>query len=689
MSASGLVQIDGLTPIKKEDRKQSKVMLLFPPEWVPTAPYLALPMLTAVLREAGHTVVQRDINIEMYDHFFSMEFLILVKGRLGMHLKPLQDKEKAGTLTDQEASQKAVLEDAYAVDVFDLAERAEDAKLVVRGERFYDAEKLERALNTFREAMQYISAAYYPASLVFYPMESNLGYRPGVSQEVFACLDDERVNVYRDICNQLVLPSVSKEKPAVIGISIGTQMQLMAGLTFCKMIKESFPHIKVIIGGNVVTRLQEEWAHHERFFTEVFDAAILYEGEHALLWYLEAVNGQRAMEQVPNLMYRDADGVKQSKEVYTEKTTALPLPDFDGFPLDRYFVPERIIPYLATRGCYWGRCTFCDHGQGYFDQYRGMSAQHVVEQVTALRDKYNCRHFLFSDESYPPALFKKVSQLLVDRNVGIKWTTLIRFEETLQDQAIWDLAAKAGCCTLYYGMESANERVLNLMDKHARKSVIQNNLHQAAKAGIWNHVMAFYGFPGETRDEALETRQFVIDNQPVIHSVELFYFVAYRHTPMVRNPDKFGITIHKQEEYDLPLDYYYTLNEPVGISCLDAMQLCEEFYQRLSALGGAVNSEYVSYILKFGTNRLPQIYVADEGRRGEDGRRSQVSSPGRWPWPRGREKDGETTLSRVVSRRRVVRIAENAISRRSRSGVSLRRTARVRLSRHPPCGLVT
>ena len=85
-------------------------------------------------------------------------------------------------------------------------------------------------------------------------------------------------------------------------------------------------------------------------------------------------------------------------------------------------------------------------------------------------------------------------------------------------------------------MESANERVLNLMDKHAKKSVIQNNLHQAAKAGIWNHVMAFYGFPGETRDEALETRQFVIDNQPVIHSVELFYFVAYRHTPMVRNP---------------------------------------------------------------------------------------------------------------------------------------------------------
>ena len=73
------------------------------------------------------------------------------------------------------------------------------------------------------------------------------------------------------------------------------------------------------------------------------------------------------------------------------------------------------------------------------------------------------------------------AHLLVDQQVGIKWTTLIRFEETLQDQAIWDLAAKAGCCTLYYGMESANERVLNLMDKHAKKSVIQRNLEMAAK----------------------------------------------------------------------------------------------------------------------------------------------------------------------------------------------------------------
>ena len=389
---SELLQIDGLSPLKNGSRKTSKVMLLFPPEWVPTAPYLALPSLTAVLREAGHTVIQRDVNIEMYDHFFTTEFLVWIRARQTMQLRSLQMKEKRGELTEQEASQLALLEQIMTIDVFDLATRAEDAKRVVRGEKFYEADKLEVALNTFREAMQFISAAYYPASLVFYPMESNLGYRPGVSKELLACLDDEQANVYRDICNQLVLPAVAKEKPEVVGLSIGTQMQLIAGLTFCKMIKETFPNVHVVIGGNVVTRLQEEWPTHEQFFKEIFDTAILYEGEHALLWLIEALNGQREMTTVPNLMYRTADGVQQNKEIHTEKMTELPLPDFDGFPLDHYFVPERIIPYLATRGCYWGRCTFCDHGQGYFDQYRGMTAQHVVDQVKALRDKYQCRH---------------------------------------------------------------------------------------------------------------------------------------------------------------------------------------------------------------------------------------------------------------------------------------------------------
>jgi radical SAM superfamily enzyme YgiQ (UPF0313 family) len=642
---SELLQIQpSAIPSRSKTGRRPKTMLLFPPEWVPTAPYLALPSLTAVLREHGYPVVQKDINIEMYDLFFSDTFLIWVNARMAMQLRELEAREATDRLSEQELAHKDCLEGRLAMDVFALADQAVEAKRIVRSEEFYTADRLEWALEKFREVMAYISGAYYPASLVFYPMESNLGYRPGVSREVFACLENEQVNIYRDICRQLVLPAVHKEAPDVVGVSIGTQMQLLAGLTFCRMIKEAFPQIHVTVGGNVITRLQEELPRHERLFTEVFDSAILYEGEHALVWLLEALSGERALAAVPNLIYRDETAIHVNADIYTEKLSALPLPDFDGLPLDSYFVPVRILPYLATRGCYWGRCTFCDHGQGYFDQYRGLTAQEVVRQVKALKDKYAAEHFLFADESYPPALFKKVIQLLVDQAVDIKWTTLIRFEESLEDPRLWDLAKRAGCCTLYYGMESANERVLGLMDKHVKQSVIKRNLELAAAVGIWNHVMAFYGFPGETRAEAEETRRFILENQANIHSVELFYFVAYRHTPMVREPQRFGITIHKQDEYDLPLDFYYTLNDPGGVSCLEAMQLCEEFYKNdFEPWAVRVNArEHVFlYISKFGSNRLPQIYV----KRGQlEATRPADSVSGLVTWP-----VAETSMARVVS----------------------------------------
>ncbi len=44
-----------------------KVMLLFPPNWTPSMPHLALPTLTAYLRMRGVEVIQRDLNAEVFD----------------------------------------------------------------------------------------------------------------------------------------------------------------------------------------------------------------------------------------------------------------------------------------------------------------------------------------------------------------------------------------------------------------------------------------------------------------------------------------------------------------------------------------------------------------------------------------------------------------------------------------------
>ena len=59
-----------------------KVMLLFPPNWTPTMPHLALPTLAAYLRQNGVDVIQRDLNVEVFDEILSRRYLTAALGRL-------------------------------------------------------------------------------------------------------------------------------------------------------------------------------------------------------------------------------------------------------------------------------------------------------------------------------------------------------------------------------------------------------------------------------------------------------------------------------------------------------------------------------------------------------------------------------------------------------------------------------
>jgi radical SAM superfamily enzyme YgiQ (UPF0313 family) len=339
-----------------------------------------------------------------------------------------------------------------------------------------------------------------------------------------------------------------------------------------------------------------------------FDSAVVYEGETAFLQLIEAVGAGRTLANVPNVIYRDDSGIHTSPLSYAEDMASLPPPDFDGLPLDRYFLPERILPYLATRGCYWGRCEFCDHGEGYTAGYRTKKIEAVIEEIRGLRDKYQTRHFHFTDESYPPALFRKLTRKLVETNLGIAWTTHMRFEKSLLDDEVWKDAVASGCRYLHFGYESGNERVLKLMDKATTTEVIHRSLELSAGVGIWNHVMGFFGFPGERREDALDSIRFLEDNKNLVHSIGFGTFDLSKHTPVAKNPEKFGVTAYKNPEWDLALDYYFTVKD--GLSVEEAERVFEEF-ERNHHPGWDLRvfiREYIFlYVTRFGTNRLPAL----------------------------------------------------------------------------------
>ena len=591
-----------------------KSLLIFPPDWLPSEPYLSLPCLAAVLRPAGHDVSQLDVNVEMYDLFFSARFLEHVSQRIGSELKYLQEVSEKRELDEEEQELMQKLLTCTPERFQQFSADVERAKGILRGKDFYDIDQLEWATNCLHEVMALVSLGYYPAQICFPPIETDIVYKPFMSSEILEAVDDDQINVYRDVYRMLIRPVMERERPAMVGISIVQQKQLIATFTFCKMIKEEFPGTHITLGGNIITRIRDTLPAMEGLW-EWFDTAIVYEGESAYLKLTEAVESGGKLSELPNLIYKDDNGIHANKEVCSENLADIPPPDFDGLPLEKYFVPDLILPYLATRGCYWGRCTFCDHFQGYVEGFRTKQVDQITEEIKFLKEKYGTRFFHFTDESYPPALFQKLSRRLIETKLDIAWTTHMRFEESLLDDQVWKDVAESGCKYLHFGYESGNQRVLKLMDKATKLDAIETNLRMSSEAGIWNHLMGFFGFPGETAEEADDSKVFVEKNSAHIHSLGFMTFVLGKYSPIAFEPEKYGLTYYKNPEWDLALDYYFTTKG--GLSIQDAMNVFDEFERNHNTkwdLRTCVREYIFLYIDKYGSNHLPQLEVTKEQR---------------------------------------------------------------------------
>ena len=80
----------------------------------------------------------------------------------------------------------------------------------------------------------------------------------------------------------------------------------------------------------------------------------------------------------------------------------------------------------------------------------------------------------------------------------------------------------------------------------------------SSQAGIWNHIMGFFGFPGETEEEAEDTKRFVYENREHVHSLGFMTFVLGKYSPVAFEPEKYGVDYYKNPEWDLALDYSRT-----------------------------------------------------------------------------------------------------------------------------------
>lgn len=556
-----------------------KVLLLFPPSWHPSQPYLSLPSLTAFLRQNGvSNVVQRDMNIELLDILLTEKTCREFYQKI---LDKLKHRDSSGSLSsgapfDQEKRRALI----HAVETIPaLVKRVEPAKHTLRSEGFYDLDRYIESVNTINNALDVLSALYYPSSMT--AINNDMRYSVYSSQEIFTALDDEEENIFLNLYKDHILASILESSPTIVGISITSTSQIIPGLTLAKLIKGRNKEAHITIGGSVFTKLIENVKKIDGLFS-IVDSFIVFEGEHALLDLAEQVDGKRDFKKVRNLIYRDNNSIRINEPFFAEDLNKLPTPDFDDLPLRLYHAPVSVLPVQTSRGCYYRKCAFCNLHLDHRN-FRLRRAELLLEDIRKLSQEYQTPYFFFTDESVPVSQLREISQGLLENKQEIKWMGGVRFENALSLDVLRKMY-ESGCQKLVFGLESYNQRVLDIMKKGTKVEVVKRILDECLKVGISFHLYLIIGFPTETEKEALETLNFVLTKEYLDlpgFSCLPSLFGMEKDSPITQNPMEYGLrSIMAPRGEDLGLGYFYEVEQ--GMSSEEAERMYHHVVSQLS-----------------------------------------------------------------------------------------------------------
>lgn len=160
----------------------------------------------------------------------------------------------------------------------------------------------------------------------------------------------------------------------------------------------------------------------------------------------------------------------------------------------------------------------------------------------------------------PPKMMRGIGQAFpASAETGWSFTGLIKFEKYFRAEDFRQLYS-VGFRSIYVGLESFSERTLRLMKKNTKTETIMQNLWDAREAGIWMHSFLFFGFPGETEEDAKLTFDFVIDNPSLVNSFGATTFLLEHNAPIFHHLNDFGLRLVASPHEDVEVCYDYEVD---------------------------------------------------------------------------------------------------------------------------------
>jgi anaerobic magnesium-protoporphyrin IX monomethyl ester cyclase len=292
--------------------------------------------------------------------------------------------------------------------------------------------------------------------------------------------------------------------PDIIGFPClsSSQEWVISMARFCK---RKSPGARIILGGP-----------HPTFFPEVIeeeavDIICRGEGEYALLELADKFDKGEDYTGILNLWVKEGGRVARNEvRPLIENLDELPFPD-RGLYIRRYpFLEKSQKAFLTGRGCPFS-CTYCfNHVFKKIYQNKGRlvrmrSADNIIREIKETAAGGKLKTVLIQDDTFGLERVKTLEFLeKYAQEVRLRFICLLRAD--LVDEAMVAALKKAGCLNAFFGIESGDETLRNLLLK---KSVSDEQIYRTAsllkKYGIAFRTYNMFGLPGETLEQAFKT----------------------------------------------------------------------------------------------------------------------------------------------------------------------------------------
>jgi anaerobic magnesium-protoporphyrin IX monomethyl ester cyclase len=257
-----------------------------------------------------------------------------------------------------------------------------------------------------------------------------------------------------------------------------------------------------------------------QYLDEYFDAGvevvIIGEGEQtteALLHHLRGNDWRWDWDRLAEIdgvaFRRDGVVIRTRPRALLRPIDRFPWPVRDRRDQEGYFSAwrarhgETALSMITSRGCPY-HCTWCSK-QVYGDTFRRRSPGDVLDELAALRERFNPDQIWFADDLFTlnKAWVHRFCAEMVRRGLQIPFYVIGR-PETLDPELCAAMRA-AGLFRMYLSAESGAQHILDQMRKEDTVQDIERAARLLRAQGVELGVFVMIGYPGETRADLDQT----------------------------------------------------------------------------------------------------------------------------------------------------------------------------------------